>query len=137
MHALEQSITINSTPSLVYQALTTEAGLQAWHTADATGVGTGLWHLGKSGKSGFEWEVRESTPDDTVSCACIDGPGSSPGTEVRYTMSANPAGGTDVYLVHSGWNSREGEYDKCDDRWAALLASLKAYIESGVPSPVF
>ena len=137
MHALEQRITISSTPSLVFQALTTEAGLRAWHTADATGVGTGLWHVGKSGKSGFEWEVVESTPDDTVAWSCVAGPGTSPGTAVRYTLSANPAGGTDVFLTHSGWKSREGEFDRCDDRWAALLASLKAYLESGEASPVF
>lgn len=139
MHALEHVITVAATPSAVFTALTTKAGLRAWHTADAENDGApgGIWHLGASGSAPFAWEVIEAEPDTAVGWRCQSGPGTSPGSEVHYAITPQPDGRTDVYLVHSGWSTRDGNFTKCNTLWGGLLAHLKRYLESGDASPMF
>lgn len=139
MESLEHEVTINCTPSAAFEAVTTQAGLRAWHTADATGSGpnSGVWNLGKDSRAPFTWEVTESTPDLSVVWRCLQGPGSSPGTQVHFVIDVQPDGRTKVTVIHSGWSSRDGNYRKCNTLWGALLHHLQQYLETGQPSPMF
>lgn len=96
-----------------------------------------MWHLGKSGRSAFEWEVTEAVPNNAVGWTCLSGPGMSKGTTVHFAISAQPDGRTTVYVIHSGWASREGNFTKCNTLWGGLLAHLKKYLETGQPGPMF
>jgi uncharacterized protein YndB with AHSA1/START domain len=139
MYTLEHELNIDSTPSAAYEALTTEKGLRSWHTGDATGDGPsgGLWHMGKNSKTPFVWEVIELTPDNVVGWRCQTGPGTSPGTVVHFVIDAKPDGRINVSLIHSGWQSKDGNYRKCNTLWGGLLTHLKRYLETGTRSPMF
>ncbi len=139
MPTLEHEVTIASTPSSVFQALTTQEGLRSWHTAEVSGDGPlgGEWHLGKSGKDAFVWEVTQATPNNVVAWKCTSGPGTSAGTQVHYVIDVQPDGRTKVILIHSGWESEDGNYKKCNTLWGGLLVHLQRYLETGVPAPMF
>lgn len=139
MHTLEHEIVVASTPSRIYEALTTQNGLQAWHTRDARGLGPdgGQWTLGEHGGAAFVWAVTEMAPDNVVAWECISGPGTSPGTKVHYVLDLTDDGRTRVTLIHSGWESQDGNYKKCNTLWGGLLTHLKNYVETGTPDPMF
>jgi hypothetical protein len=133
---LSHEIAINAKPEFVLRALNTVAGLQAWHTEKVSGgtkVGEQIQMHMPHGVQ-FVWEVLGSD-SNAVMWRCVSGPGSSPGTEVDYRLMKLPDGRTRVTMVHRGWSSHEGNFNKCNTLWGALLHHLKTHCESGKNHP--
>jgi hypothetical protein len=58
------------------------------------------------------------------------------GTEIIWTLSANPEGGTKVHFAHEGWADDGGPLPMVALTWAHLLLMLKAYAETGQAAPL-
>jgi uncharacterized protein YndB with AHSA1/START domain len=120
-----------------YAALTTLDGLSGWWTADTTGgpaLGGKLSFRFPPG--GFDMEVVELVPGETVRWRVVDGPPEWVGTTIRWRLS-RAEGFTIVRFTHAGWAEAGDFLAHCSTKWAVYLMSLKALVEtgSGQPSP--
>ncbi len=133
---LTHEIRIRAEQPVVLEALTTIDGLQGWHTASVTGstaVGADI-EMAMPNSVRFVWRVLQSD-NDGVQWQCLSGPGTSPGTSVRYELSLTDDGRTLVRMVHEGWSGDSENFDKCNTLWGALLFHLKSYCETGSAKP--
>jgi hypothetical protein len=56
---------------------------------------------------------------------------------VRFQISRNERGGTEVAFTHQGWKSQCACFKRWSATWAKLAGkSLKAYLETGLGTPV-
>ena len=59
------------------------------------------------------------------------------GTTIKWTLTANDAGGTHVHFNHDDWAADEGMFGMTAYTWGQLLGVLRNYVESGVSQPMF
>ncbi len=134
----------NVEPALVYLALTEQRHVRRWWSADACveGFVGGQLKLGRvphdcllvverleSGQT-VEWKCAQARRNCSPSDECV-------GTRVRFHLSRNDRGGTQVEINHMGWHLRSACFDAWDLRWTVLAGkSLKLYLETGLGRPV-
>lgn len=131
----------------LYQALTTQAGLQGWWTRDCSignGVGSrSTFHFGDT------WQVMHIarlTPDSEVHWTCTDShivePGLAradewTGTDVVFRLAARGQHNESTLLQfeHIGLTPQIDCYAICTSSWHLFLGSLKRYAETGKGMP--
>ena len=136
-HSIEHELTVTAAASSVHDAIATRDGLRGWNTSRVTGDGKAgsEWTLSYDGAPDFRWRVDRSDASG-VAWTCTHGPGDSLGTTVQYVLTRMPDGRTRVSLRHDGWPHREGNFNKCNTLWGAMLFRLKDFVESGKSAPV-
>jgi uncharacterized protein YndB with AHSA1/START domain len=126
-------------PEVVFDALTTLAGLAGWWSP-VTG----------SGATGGELRLDHNHPDPLViSVAAADRPRSvawtvlayplNPewvGTHITFTLRPSRAGGTILEFRHDGLTPQLECYDHCSRGWDYFLPSLRDHVETGTGSPL-
>ena len=142
----------------IYAALTTQAGLCAWWTPDATAVA----REGAVARFGFdkgyfkEMIVKRLDNERHVEWACIAGADEWVGTTISFGLEAgdkkmlqkihpeltdqlqqaNEANeGTVIIFRHEGWKTLTPMFAECSYTWAQFLESLKLYCETGKGKP--
>jgi uncharacterized protein YndB with AHSA1/START domain len=138
MNSYQCQVHFQSEPSAVYAALTTPEGLQGWWTVDCdvqNFVG---------GKHSFRFEgvlfnameVTALEPYARVQWKCVEGWDEWRGTEVLFTLAANPAGGTDLVFEHRGLTPALKCYKMCANGWDTFIQnSLPHYVDLGTGEP--
>jgi uncharacterized protein YndB with AHSA1/START domain len=134
---------IKAPPARVYAALATVDGLAGWWTKQAAGesrVGGTLafrFHS-RSGDEigGFDMDVLELTPDNTVRWRVKGGPDEWVGTSIDFSL-ARHGDQTVVLFGHRNWREPVEFMAHCSTKWATFLLSLKDLVETGRgrPSP--
>ncbi len=147
MPQITYKLTINATPKQVFQALIDPKDIAGWWTPDCTtdqkaGGFINLEFKGRNGQlDGFSrMRIEELVPGQLVEWKCIDqnygGINDWIGTTVRFRLSENSQGGTDLDFAHVNWKSTEGSYHRCTGGWEHVLQiSLKNYLETGKGEP--
>ena len=132
-------ITIQAPAGKVFDAITTEAGLKGWWTADTRSSGK----KGSTATFGFynksmvlEMRYDEVERAHHLRWSCVGGPGEWNGAAVAFDLEPAEQG-TKVRFRHSGWKSTDGIFPKVNTGWGGLMYSLKKYVESGKPAPMF
>ncbi len=125
----------SSSPTAVYQALTTLDGLSAWWTTDAQGESRigGVLQF-RFGDGGFDMKVLELDPGRRVSWQVIDGPAEWIGTRISFEI-AQRGDWTIVLFKHAGWKEPVEFMHHCSTKWGVFLLSLKALLETGKGRP--
>ena len=119
----------------VYAALTTIEGLSGWWATDTTGqteVGGILEFRFEPG--GFDMQVLESNPAESVLWEVTAGPAEWIGTTVRWDLKQEGDYAI-VLFAHEGWKEPVEFMYHCSTKWATFLVSLKQLIETGTGSP--
>jgi uncharacterized protein YndB with AHSA1/START domain len=124
-------------PKKVYDALTTIDGLAGWWTNDTTGstdVGGVIKFRFPPG--GFDMEVIEQRPAESVTWKVVDGPPEWIGTTIDWQLRQDGKY-TMVLFKHQGWKEPVEFMHHCSTKWASYLLSLKSLVETGegAPSP--
>jgi len=135
MPSIEHEIKISATPDRIFAALSDAEDLEGWEGGKVTLKGDVIEIVYPGGPT-FRWRTRR-VGDTAIAWRCLDGPGQSPGTEVRFDVSPADRGRSLVELTHFGWRDTGGNYRKCNTHWGALLHGLKAWIEAGRRSAHF
>jgi uncharacterized protein YndB with AHSA1/START domain len=126
--------------SPIVAALDTERGIASWWTEDVTfagGVGSTMTLGFPTAPKPFVLQVAEVGPQRVRWESIGDFPPHWVGTEIIWTLSANPDGGTTVHFAHEGWADDGGPFPMAAFTWAQLLLMLKAYAETGQAAPLF
>jgi uncharacterized protein YndB with AHSA1/START domain len=139
MAEISQQINISGTPEQVFAALSTSAGVKAWHTPAAEGTGEvgSEWVFGFADHPEFGWEIVESDSPVRVGWRCTRGPGDSVGTTAAFTIAPTDDGRAQLELSHAGWPGTHGNFRKCNTTWGVLLHHLREYVETGDAAPAF
>ncbi len=132
-------IRMHAAPAKIYQALTSEAGLQGWFTPHVYGSmreGSEV-SMSFSGKEPFRWRFSQLKPQTHVHWDCLEGPGTATGTSVTYTLSPAGEGQTVVECHHDGWPEGHDALATCNTLWGILMGRLKDFSETGKANPAF
>jgi uncharacterized protein YndB with AHSA1/START domain len=124
----------------IVQALDTQAGIASWWTDDAelSGVvGSTMTLAFPIAPKPFHLRVEEVSPSRVRWRSIGDFPPHWVGTEVIWSLTPNPDGGTMVHFAHEGWADDTGPFATSAYTWAQLLGVLKAYAETGAATPLF
>ena len=126
-----------STPSThkVYEALTTIEGLSGWWTDDTTGTAEvgGVVQF-RFPPGGFDMEVVEQRPNESVEWKVVDGPEEWIGTTVNWQLRQD-GDYTIVMFTHQDWKEPVEFMHHCSTKWATYLMSLKSLVETGEGAP--
>ncbi len=133
-------ITIDAGPDRVFDALTVSEGLQSWWTQDSTAtpeIGSVALFKFVQGTIVFRMRVEDLIPGKKVAWSCLGDLQEWEGTRLTWELESTENGGTDLRFAHSGWNSMEGDYPRCNTTWGHLMHLLKAYAEGKPVKPHF
>ena len=133
MTMLKHAIKINASRDRVFKALTDIDEMSAWHHGTVTGkiaVGSEMFLNPKPGLK-FGWETTELVPNERIVQKCVEGPGSSVGKDLVFTLSDADAGVTQVQLTDGDWDDDDDHLPFCNTHWGGVLYRLKRYVEEG------
>jgi uncharacterized protein YndB with AHSA1/START domain len=132
---------IKAPVSQVYDALSTIDGLAAWWTRATTGsskVGDviALRFSTETGEEigGFDMDVLELQPDQSVRWRVKDGPAEWVGTDIEFLLSRQDDH-TIVMFGHRRWRDEAEFMAHCSTKWATFLLSLRELAETGTGRP--
>ena len=122
-------------PDKVYEALTTIEGLAGWWTDDTTGIAEvgGVVQF-RFPPGGFDMEVVEQRPNESVEWKVVDGPEEWIGTTVNWQLRQD-GDYTIVMFRHQDWKEPVEFMHHCSTKWATYLMSLKSLVETGKGAP--
>ena len=132
-------IQIKDSPEKVYEALTTQTGLQNWWTTDTAAkpeVGS-IAEFGFNNRATvFRMRVAELKPHQRVVWECLGDMDEWVGTRLVWELRPND-NFTDLRFTHANWRSTEGWFAMCNSTWGELMHRLKGYAEGKAPGPHF
>jgi uncharacterized protein YndB with AHSA1/START domain len=133
-------IIIEAPSEKIFEALTTQEGLQNWWAAD-TEAEPKIGSLAVFGfynqTTVFKMRINELVPFKKVKWTCEGEVDEWLGTELQFDLEPQDVGDTALSFRHGGWHSTEGVYAHCNTTWGNLMFRLKAYAEGKNPGPLF
>jgi len=144
--SVEQTLEIDVAPEKVYEAITTQAGIAGWWTADSRveEAEGGRIELG-FGEGSMAMEILNLSPLSHVRWRCVEQntacdpsltkPDEWVGTALIFRLTALGENRTRLHFVNDGLTPQCECYDHCQKGWEHFLASLKAYCQTGVGTP--
>jgi uncharacterized protein YndB with AHSA1/START domain len=135
MADIAMQLTIDAEAETVREAVATEAGVRSWFTADAAvGEGAGAEHALAFPGTPEPWRLRVTeSADRRLVLEGENGPWS--GTTQTYEILDVPEGGILLRFTHAGFPAQDDAYRNFTYGWATKLTALKAYAETGKPTP--
>lgn len=142
MREIVFDVTINAEPLEVFRALTEKEPMEGWWAEcylQPKEGSTAIFFFRSAGAY-KRMTVEKLVPENLVEWKCVDhyhnGTSEWVGTEIRFQLSRNSSGGTDLHFVHGGWSNQAKMCDECVEGWRHfLIASLKPYLETGKGQP--
>lgn len=137
MAELRHQIPINATPGKVYAALSTQAGLRGWWTADTTAdekVGGRADFGFDKRQTVFRMKIEKLEPDKQVIWSCHGEQPEWNGTVLTWDISRE-GNTTMLRFIQGGWKSMSEMYAMCNSSWGELMHRLRDYAEGKNPGP--
>ena len=135
MADIRHLLTIKAPASKVYEAVTSQKGLQNWWTTKVKGNSK----EGEQLQFGFDpdyaksFDVKKSNRKN-VEWKCTNAHPEWIGTTVRFDLEENN-GATTVRFAHDGWKNETDMYALCNFHWGKYMQSLQSYCENGSGQP--
>ncbi|GAA0671970.1 hypothetical protein GCM10010193_25370 [Kitasatospora atroaurantiaca] len=135
MADIAMQLHIEADADTVYAAISTTEGIRSWFTTTAT-ASDALHELSFLGvPEPWRLRVTEAERGKRLVLAGENGPWA--GTEQAYELLPEAAGGVVLRFTHSGFPAVDDAYRNFTYGWATKFVQLKAYAETGEPSPFF
>jgi uncharacterized protein YndB with AHSA1/START domain len=137
MATLHHLVPIKASPEKVFAAIATEDGNRGWWTADSIvekrAGGKADFGFGKRAMI-FRMTIEKLEPDKVLVMSCHGDQPEWAGTTLEWTIEPAPAGSI-LTFNHKGWREITPYCAECNSMWGNLMFRLKAYAETGKPSP--
>jgi len=135
MADIRHNVVIKATPEKVYQAVTTQEGLEAWWCKDTTAKPeVGFVNIFIFGKYYNEMKVTDLVPNKRASWECINSIEEWIGTGISFDLEEKN-GNTLLRFTHGNWKAVTDTFAACNYDWASFMKSLKSYCETGTGQP--
>src|SRR5947209_340939 len=124
----------------IVAALTTAEGIASWWTDDVDfpgGEGATMRLGFPVAPAPFELKVEEQGATRVIWRSVGAFPPHWVGTTVAWTLTAADDGATKVHFNHDRWVDDAGPFAMSAYTWGQLLGTLKSYVETGEPAPLF
>jgi uncharacterized protein YndB with AHSA1/START domain len=125
----------NSSPTAMYDALSTIEGLSGWWAENTTGsaeVGGVIEFRFVPG--GIDMKVLELVPGERVLWEVVGGPAEWIGTTVDWRIHQE-GDFTILLFSHVGWAEPVEFMYHCSTKWGTFLMSIKSLLETGTGRP--
>jgi hypothetical protein len=144
METKSQNISIESTPSTVFEVISTLGGLRSWWTNALSGNpdknGDLVVLIG--GGQQITYNVSALKKNSSMTLKVTDGILNEEserealmGTSVTLKLSGGGTRNTHVECMHDGWAKTDAFYKRYYVQWESRLASLKKLCEDGKGDP--
>lgn len=137
MSTLHHSVPVDASPEKVFAAVATQAGMQGWWTKDTKMTP----RVGGKAEFGFEnrgmvfrMTIDEIVPNKSIKMSCSGDHPDWAGTTLEWVVKPGEKG-TELRFYQRGLRSVTPFMAGCNTMWGNLLFRLKAFVESGKPSP--
>jgi uncharacterized protein YndB with AHSA1/START domain len=135
MEAIRHNVVIKAAPEKVYQAVTTQEGIEGWWCKQTTAKPeVGFVNIFTFGKFRNEMKVTVLNPYEKVEWACIDSIEEWIGTTITFNLEEKN-GNTLLRFAHGDWKAITDTFAACSYDWALFLKSLKSFCETGTGTP--
>jgi len=129
------NVVIKATPEIVYNAVTTQEGIESWWCKNATvKPELGFVNIFTFGKFRNEMEITRLTPNKKAAWKCINSIDEWIGTDISFDLEEKE-GKTVVRFAQAGWRAVTDTFAGCTYDWALFMKSLKSYCETGTGTP--
>ena len=145
MHSFKFDLLVAAPAAKVFEALTTQQGIQSWWTTySEVGTAVGEHITVRFGSTFKVMQIETLFPATEVRWRVVDAhlvvPGLARtnewlGTTIVFQLVPQSDTVTRLALEHIGLTPEVECYDICSQGWAQFLGSLKAYLETGKGSP--
>ncbi len=139
MANMRHEVEIDAPPEKVFEAITTQAGLRGWWTADSMAeprVGSVAVFGFYNRRLLFRMRIEKLTPGKKVVWTCLGENDEWKGTRLIWQISQKE-GATVLRFVHGDWRSTSGYFAYCNSTWGMLMYRLKDYAEGKAPGPYY
>ncbi|GAA0674309.1 hypothetical protein GCM10010193_28960 [Kitasatospora atroaurantiaca] len=138
MADIAMQLHIEADADTLYAAISTTEGIRSWFTTTAT-AGEGVDALHELSFPGVPepWRLRVTEAESGKRLVLAGENGPWAGTEQTYELLPQPEGGTVLRFTHGGFPAVDDGYRNFTYGWATKFVQLKAYAETGKPSPFF
>jgi uncharacterized protein YndB with AHSA1/START domain len=129
------SVGIETTPERLYEAITTQRGLEGWWTPEVKaepviGAINEFYFM----QTTVKFRVDKLEPNRHVSWSAVHVPGDWEGTQVLFDIM--PEGNmVNLRFSHAGFASLGGSFGVTSYSWAQYLRSIKLLLETGEGEP--
>lgn len=135
MTAIRHNVVIKATPEKIFNAITTQEGLENWWAKQTIAKPeTGFVNIFTFGKSRNEMKVTELVPNKTVEWKCINSIEEWIDTNISFDLEEKD-GRTLLRFAHSDWRAVTDTFADCNYNWALFMKSLKSLCETGTGTP--
>jgi len=135
MADIRHNLVIKVAPEKVYDAITTQAGLESWWCKNTIAKPeTGFVNVFTFGKDRAEMKVTQLIPNKKVAWQCLDATEEWIGTAVSFDLE-DKGDKTLLRFSHANWKNVTDLFAACSYDWARFLASLKSFCETGTGTP--
>jgi uncharacterized protein YndB with AHSA1/START domain len=139
MANMRHEVEIDAPPEKVFEAITTQAGLRGWWTADSMAeprVGSVAVFGFYNRRLLFRMRIEKLTPGKKVVWTCLGENDEWKGTRLIWQISQKE-GATVLRFVHGDWRSTSGYFAYCNSTWGMLMYRLKDYAEGKASGPYY
>jgi uncharacterized protein YndB with AHSA1/START domain len=136
MPDIKHLLTIAVPVDTVYEALTSQAGIAGWWTAENTTDGRvgGIAEFIFGERYHNKMRIVDLTPGRSVEWECLEGDPEWIGT--TFTFELEPVeDGTLLRFGQNGWREASDFFASCNFQWGFYLQSLMEYCEDGEGTP--
>lgn len=135
MAEIIHKLVIKVSPDKVYEAITTQRGLESWWCKNTVAKPeVGFTNVFTFGKDVNEFKVSRLSPDKNVEWQGIRSVDEWVGTTISFDL-VEKNGNTVVRFTHGDWREVTDLYAECNYQWALFMKSLKTHCEIGIGTP--
>ena len=137
MSTLSHSVPVNASPDKIYAAVATQAGMQGWWTQDTKmtpKVGSKAEFGFDDRKMVFRMTIDEMTPNRSIRMSCSGDHPDWQGTTLEWVIEPT-AQVAELRFYQRGVRDITPFMAGCNSMWGSLMFRLKAFVETGKPSP--
>ncbi|WP_018344384.1 SRPBCC family protein [Cytophaga aurantiaca] len=132
---IKHKLVIKTSPEVVYDAVTTQQGLESWWAkATEAKPEIGSVNVFIFGTLRNEMLVTELVKNEFVDWKVIVSIDEWVGTRLTFDLEEKD-GKTILRFTHAGWEASTDTYAECNYAWARFMNSLKSYCETGTGTP--
>lgn len=135
MADIRHKLIIKTSSEKVYEAVTTQKGLESWWCKQTTAKPeVGFVNTFIFGNLKNEMKVTGLTPNHKAEWHCVTSIEEWVNTNISFDLEEKD-GRTVLRFAHSNWRTVTDFFDACNYDWGRFMASLKSFCEGGTGTP--
>ncbi len=128
---IKHKLAIKTTSDIVYNAITTQQGLESWWAKQTIAKPlVGFVNVFTFGTNRNEIQVSELKQNKKVEWKIIISIDEWVDTTISFDLEEKE-GKTILRFAHAGWRAATDTYAECNFAWGRFMTSLKSYCETG------